>query len=154
MSNAQDTSKPASQYVPRPAAGPDDTMSSGRHGLATGLTALAGVMMMLSGLWTFFAGLAAIIRSSFFFVMPHYAYNMSVSGWGWSHLIIGIVVFLAGAGLFTGQTWARVVGVVLASFSAVWNFIYLPYTPVWSIVVIALDVFVIWALMTPRRQIA
>jgi hypothetical protein len=152
MSSAQDTSQAASQYVPRPASGHDDTMSTRRNGFATGLTALAGVMLMLSGLWTFLSGLAAIIRSTFFVVIPSYAFNMSVGAWGWWHLILGIVVFAAGLGLFTDRTWARVVGVVLAAFSAVWNFIYLPYTPVWSIVVIALDVFVIWALMSPRRQ--
>jgi hypothetical protein len=159
MSSAQDTGastgttgEAAGQYVPRPTSGHHDTTSERRHGFAVGLTALAGVMLMLSGLWTFLSGLAAIIRGAFFHVMPSYAFNMSVHGWGWSHLIIGAVVFIAGMGLFTDRMWARAAGVVLAAFSAVWNFIYLPFTPVWSVVVIALDVFVIWALMTPRRQ--
>jgi hypothetical protein len=160
MSSAQDTGASAStaggatgqQYVPRPAPGYHDQTPPARRRLAMGLTALAGVMLMLSGLWTFLAGLAAIIRGAFFVVIPNYAFNMSVSGWGWSHLILGIVVFAAGLGLFTNQLWARVAAVVLASFSAVWNFIYLPFTPVWSIVVIALDVFVIWAIMSPRHE--
>lgn len=159
MSSAQDTGASAGtageagrQYVPRPTPGYDDRTPTARRGVAMGLTALAGVMLMLSGLWTFFAGLAAIIRGAFFVVIPNYAFNMSVSGWGWSHLILGIVVFAAGLGLFTDQMWARIAAVVLACFSAVWNFIYLPFTPVWSIVVIALDVFVIWAIMSPRHQ--
>jgi hypothetical protein len=117
-----------------------------------GLTAMAAVLMMLSGLWSFLEGLAAIIKQQFFVTLPNYAFNVSVSGWGWTHLILGIVIFLAGACLFTDMLWARMTGVALASISAVANFLYIPYYPVWSIVVIAIDVFVIWALLTPRRR--
>jgi hypothetical protein len=159
MSSAHDQSERAAdqgrQYVPQqPTWQTDDTRSSSGSGsvAATGFTALAGVLMVLSGLWSFFEGLAAVIRGGFFVVLPNYAYNVSVTGWGWTHLILGVVVFAAGACLFLDMTWARVVGIILAAISAVLNFLYIPYYPVWSIVLIALDVFVIWALMTPRRK--
>jgi hypothetical protein len=142
------------QYVPRPSPG-YDTRAQAAHvqpsGAVIGWTAFAAVVMMVSGLWSFLEGLAAIIRGSFFIQLPTYAYEISIRSWGWIHLALGIVVFLAGAYLLTGSTWARVVGVVLAVFSLIANFMYIPYSPVWSIVVIALDVFVIWALMSPRR---
>jgi hypothetical protein len=80
------------------------------------------------------------------------AFNVSVSGWGWTHLILGAVVAVAGLCLLLDMTWARVAGVALASLSAIANFLYIPYFPVWSIIVIALDVFVIWALLMPRRH--
>ena len=61
---------------------------------------------------------------------------------------------LRGHGLFLGQTWARVVGIILAAMSAVANFLFIPYYPFWSIVVIALDVFVIWALLAGTSETA
>jgi hypothetical protein len=139
------------QYVPRQAPRYDEGTRRPR-GFAGGLTIAAAVMLMLSGLWDFFEGLAAIIRGSFFVVLPNYAYNISVSGWGWFHLIMGVVVFLTGACLFMDMLWARVAGIVIAAASAVINFLYIPYQPVWSIVVIAIDLAVIWALLTPRYE--
>lgn len=163
MSSAHDQETPAvgagqqgagQQYVPRPTPGYENTggYTPGPSGAAVGFTAMAAVFMMLSGMWSFLEGLSAIIKGQFFVTLPDYAFNVSVSGWGWIHLILGIVVFLAGACLFLDMLWARMLGVVLAGFSALANFLYIPYSPVWSIVVIALDVFVIWALLSPRRS--
>ena len=147
----------AGQYVPRPTPGydtPAHAASDRPSGAVIGWTAFAAVLMMVSGLWSFLEGIAAIIRGSFFIQLPNYAYEVSTHSWGWIHLALGIVVFLAGACLFTGMLWARMVGVVIAVFSLIANFMYIPYQPVWSIVVIAIDVFVIWALMSPRRAAA
>jgi hypothetical protein len=141
-------------YVPRQASGYEDvrTRDDRPSGLAVGFTIVAAVFMMVSGLLAFFEGLAAIIRGSFFVVSPNYAFNLSVTGWGVIHLILGVLVFAAGAALFADKTWARVVGVVLASFSAIANFVFLPYYPVWAIVMIAIDMFIIWALLYPRMR--
>jgi hypothetical protein len=116
-----------------------------------GITIGAAMFMMLSGIWTFFEGLIALIRGSFFVVLPNYAFDISVAGWGWFHLILGIAVFGAGCALFTDATWARVVAICLAGVSALVSFLYIPYAPAWSIIVIAIDALVIWALATPRR---
>lgn len=143
------------QYVPRQAPDYDD-MSRARtrpSGAAGGLTSMAAVLMMLSGIWGFLEGLAAIIKGSFFVVGVNYAYSVSVTGWGWIHLILGVLVFAAGLALFLKDAlWARITGIVLASFSAIANFLFIPYYPVWSIVVIAIDLFIIWALLSPRRE--
>lgn len=153
MSSTHDQSERAGQYVPKQAWQQNDARQGSGSGLAVaGFTALAAVFMVISGLWSFFEGLAAIVRGGFFVTLPNYTYNISTAGWGWMHLILGIVVFLAGLCLFADMAWARVTGIILATVSAVLNFLYIPYYPVWSIVLIALDVFVIWALMTPRRR--
>jgi hypothetical protein len=165
MSSQQDQSASAPsadagrQYVPRPSAGVEDGPdypAGGRHAVAQmSFTMLAAVLMLLSGVWNFLVGLAAIIRGSFFVVTSsNYAYHISVRQWGWVELIVGCVVFAAGLCLFMDMLWARIAGVLIASLSAVANFLYLPYTPIWSIVVIAIDVFIIWALLTPRRRYA
>jgi hypothetical protein len=143
------------RYVPRPRSFDDSGAAEPRpEGAVLGFTIIAAVLMMVSGLWNFLEGLAAIIRGSFFVVLPNYVYNVSVTGWGWIHLIVGAAVFVAGAFLFMDKTWARVVGVVLACISAVFNFLYIPYQPVWSVIVIALDIFIVWALLAPRTRYA
>ena len=147
------TADTARGYVPRPAPGYDDVGATYREpsGAAIGLTILAAVFMMVTGVLGFFEGLAAVIRGSFFVTLPNYAFSLSATSWGVVHIILGALLFIAGVALFADQTWARVVGVALAAFMMIANFVYLPYYPVWAIVVIALNAFVIWALLTPRR---
>jgi hypothetical protein len=158
MSSAPEQSAPGDagrQYVPRPAPGYDDGdryTEEEPRGAVLGFTVVAAILMMLSGVWNFLEGLAAIIKGSFFVVLPNYAFNASAVAWGWTHLILGAVVFLAGICLFMDLLWARITGIVLASISAIVNFLYIPYTPVWSIIVIAIDVFIIWALLVPRNR--
>ena len=143
----------ASQYVPRHSPGYDDTSAeTGPGGLAKGFTLFAAVLLMISGIWNFLEGLGALVKGAFYVVLPSYAFNTSVTGWGWVHLIMGIVVFAAGACLILDMLWARIAGIVVASLSAIANVLYIPYQPAWSIVIIALDVFVIWALLVPRRR--
>jgi hypothetical protein len=115
-------------------------------GWTVGFVAFAGVMMMIVGSFHAFTGLAAIIENEFFVVGPRYAYELDVTAWGWLHLIFGIIVALAGFYVFSGATWARVVGITLAAISAVGNFFFIPYQPVWAILMIALAVLVIAAL--------
>jgi hypothetical protein len=132
-------------------------MAGGRpNGMATGFTIAAAVMLLLSGAWNFLEGLAALVGGggAFFSTLPTYAYNLSVSGWGWFHLGVGIAVFVAGAALFMDRLWARAAGIALAAVSALVNFISIPFLSMstWSVVIIALDIIVIWALLTPRRR--
>jgi hypothetical protein len=140
-------------YVPRQAPGYGESgyADTRPSGAVAGLTILASVLLMLAGIWGFLEGLAAIIKGSFFVVLPNYAYSTSAVGWGWIHLILGVLVFAAGAALLMDRLWARVVAIVLVSCSTIANFLFIPYYPVWSIVVIAIDLFILWALLTPRR---
>jgi hypothetical protein len=144
-------------YVPRQGTGYDDRTdlaADAPSGAVIGWTVFAAVMLMISGIGNILEGIAQLVRGSFFVTLPNYAYTLSVHSWGWIHLGAGIVVFLAGAALLADKTWARVVGVAFASLSLFMNLVYLPFFPVWSIIVIAIDAFVIWALLTPRRGYA
>jgi hypothetical protein len=115
---------------------------------AVGGMLFAAAMMVMLGIWQIFVGIAAIAEDEFFVVAPNYTYEIDTTTWGWIHLTIGVIVTLAGFFLFTGATWARVVGIALAVLSAIANFFFLPYYPLWAIVIIAANVFVIWALAT------
>jgi len=119
---------------------------------ATGFTYLAATLMVLGGLMSFFNGLEAVRRGSFYVVTTNYLYNINISTWGWIHIGIGAAVFLAGLALFAKQTWARWAGVFLALVSAVMNFLFIPRYPFWALLVIALDVIIIWALTAGQRR--
>ena len=123
----------------------ESTISEG----AIGGYFFAGTILFMVGIFQAFSGLAAIIDDQFFVVLRNYAFEIDVTAWGWIHLILGIVVAFAGWGLFSAQTWARVVGITLAVLSSIANFIYLPYQPFWAIIIIGLNVWVIWSLTRP-----
>jgi hypothetical protein len=118
-------------------------------GWAVGGTVFAGVILVLVGVFHLIAGLVAILDDQFYVVTRNYTYNLDVTGWGWIHLIAGALVVLAGMYIFSGATWARIVGITLAVLSAIANFFFIPYYPFWSLVIIALDVWVVWSLSRP-----
>jgi hypothetical protein len=125
--------------------------AAGSPGRAGGIM-LAAVLMIFSGLVTFFYGIVGVIHGTFFTTVPNYVFTISPRGRGLVDLIIGAVIFAAGVCVLLGMLWARIVGVVLAVISAIANFMFLPWYPFWSIIVIALDVFIIWALTTGGRE--
>ncbi len=129
-------------------------MSEYPSGWAVGLTALAGFLMLMLGSWWIIAGFVGIVNDDFFVVTQEWIFEFSTTSWGWTHLILGIVVLLAGFGLFTGAVWARTVGVILAVISGLVAFAWLPWYPVWAILFVTLSVFTVWALTAHGRDIA
>ena len=112
-----------------------------------GGVAFAGIMMVMLGSFHIVDGLVALFNDEYFLVTRSgLAVTADFTTWGWVHLIGGVVIVAAGVGVFTGQTWARVVGVMVAMVSAVINLGFLSAYPVWSSIMILIDVLVIWAL--------
>jgi hypothetical protein len=132
--------------------GYDNTTGTGTSPWKSGLLVFAGTIMIVGGIFQFLAGLVALFRNEVYVVGLNYVYSFDVTTWGWIHLIIGIIVALAGAAVLTGKIWGRVVGVGLAVISMLTNFMFIPYYPLWSLLIIALDVFVIWALCSADRK--
>jgi hypothetical protein len=124
-----------------PSTDGDDWPTWGR-----GFAVFAAIMMMIIGVLHVFEGLAAIIRNEFFVVTPKYAFHIDVTAWGWLHLILGIVVAIAGFFVIRGALWARTVGILVAAVSLVANFLSMPYYPFWAFLIVVLDAVVIWAL--------
>jgi hypothetical protein len=119
-----------------------------------GWVVFGAVVMVLLGVYHLMAGLVALFRQSYF-VAPRRDLLVTVSydTWGWVHLIGGLVVMAAGVGLLTGATWARVVGVIVAMTSAILNLAFLAASPVWAVMMIAMDVLVIYAITAHGREI-
>jgi hypothetical protein len=113
----------------------------------------AGIMMIMLGTFQAIEGLVAIFKDSYF-VVPRSGLVVSVdyTTWGWVHLLLGILVALAGLGVMAGQMWARVIGILLAVVSAIVNIAFLKANPVWSTILITIDILVIYALTVHGKE--
>jgi hypothetical protein len=115
-------------------------------GWAVGFILFAAIMMIMAGVFQALQGIIAIFENEFYVATRNYTFQFDATSWGWIHLLIGLLVAFAGWGLLSGRTWARVVALTLAVLSAIANFAFIPYYPFWSLLIIALDIFVIWAI--------
>ena len=122
--------------------------------MASGFIVFGGMMMILVGAFQVMMGIAGIVRDTFYVSTPNYVYEFPPTTWGWFHMVLGLVVIADCFHVLSGQTWGRVGGVVVAICSALSQFAFLPYYPFWSLLVITLDVFVIWALVVHGRDFA
>jgi hypothetical protein len=130
------------------------TYGTGTHrGMRAGRTAwvgwvyFAGMMLVLLGSFNVIEGLVALFNDQYYVPTAEGLLVFDLTGWGWVHLIIGVLAIVVGVGLYTGAVWARVGGVLLAGVNAVAQLMFLSAYPVWAVIVIALDVLVIWALV-------
>ena len=122
-------------------------------GWATGFILFAGLMMIMVGIWQALEGLIAIFENEFYVATRNYLFQFDATTWGWIHLLVGLLVAFAGWGLLSGRTWARAVAITVAVLSAIANFLWLPYYPFWALLIIAVDVFVIWAIAAHGREV-
>jgi hypothetical protein len=120
---------------------------------AVGWTFFAATMMILIGVFHAFAGLVAIFDDEFYVATRNYVLQFDATQWGWIHLIVGILVALSGVYLLKGAVLARTVGVVMAVISAMAGFAWIPYYPVWGVIIMAMAVGVIWALTAHGRDV-
>ena len=129
-------------------------MDNEQSGWAVGWSAFAAIMMVIGGIWWIIAGIVAIANDTFFVVGQEYIFQFDVTTWGWIHLILGIVILLAGFYIFSGAVWARTVGVIIAVLWALVGFAWLPWYPVWAILIIGAAILVIWALTIHGHDLA
>ena len=120
---------------------------------AVGWTIFASILLIMIGVFQAISGLVAIVNDTFYVVGEVWIFQFDISTWGWIHLLIGLALALAGFFLFGGAMWARVVGIIVAAIAAIANFAWLPWYPLWSIIIITVSVFVIWALSVHGRDI-
>ena len=124
-----------------------------RMELRTSHTRFFRVLLLIASCFDILQGASAVANDDLYAQGSEYLYRFDMTTWGWIHLILGVIAVFAGAALFSGKVWARTVAVIVAAVSIIVNFTWLPYYPLWSILIIAFDVFVIWALTAHGRDI-
>ena len=132
MSTAQRGSRPAEQPI---------------SGWATGGITFAATMAALVGTFQILQGLVAVFNDDFYVVTRNYTFDLDVSAWGWIHLLIGVLMLCVGFGLYARALWAVIGGLAIAMLSALSNFF--PYYPIWALLLIGIDLWIIWALTRP-----
>jgi hypothetical protein len=120
----------------------------------SGWIIFASVIMILVGGLNAMHGLVAILNDEWVVWTNQGDLYFDLTTWGWIHLAVGIAVVVAGFTLFTGNVLARAVAVAFASVSIIANFLYMPACQVWALTIIAIDVFVIYALTAHGRDLA
>jgi hypothetical protein len=120
----------------------------------TGWVVFASFMMFLLGAFQAIQGLVALFEDGFYLVTAgNLVVDVNYNVWGTVHLILGVLLLLSGAGVLTGNLAARTVGVILAGLSALANLLFIEAYPLWSIIIIAVDVLVIYALTVHGREL-
>lgn len=128
--------------------------SSTKETAWTGWVFFAGVILMVIGIFSAVQGVVALIGPNSYYVATEGSlWLLDVAGWGWWNLIVGLLLVLTAVALFAGQTWARIVAVVLAVLNAIGALLVIPAQPWWSVIVIAIDILVIYALIVHGREL-
>jgi hypothetical protein len=113
---------------------------------SSGSLGFAGMIAIMLGGFNIIEGFFALFNDRYVTLANGQFYVFNRTGWGWIHIVLGVVLLIVGYGILSAQTWARVVGIVLAIFAALVQVIYLPIYPFWALINIALFVVVIYAL--------
>ena len=120
----------------------------------SGWVVFGGVMLMLMGGLNIIQGLVAVFDKGYYLVTQNgLVVDVNYNVWGWGQIILGAVGVLVGLGLLAGNMAARIVGVIVACVSALVNMAFIAAYPIWSVIVIALDVIIIFAIMVHGREL-
>lgn len=122
-----------------------DPLQSGRVTAWVGFIVFAGMLLVVSGVFTLAEALYALVDDAVFVQADGQVLLLDITTWGWVHLVMGALQVLVGFALMRGATWARVATVVVVGVNALAQMVFLPAYPLWGASVIALDVLVIWA---------
>lgn len=148
-------SEPEATAAPRPPTAP-----SSRHGTSSmtggawaGWVLFAATMCVLTGAFGIIVGIVALVRGTVLVSGTTNLLVFDLTGWGWVHVIIGILLIVVGLGLFRANPIARVAAVVLAGINAIAQLAFLPVYPLWALAIIALDVVVIWAVLVHGDEV-
>ncbi|KAA9156201.1 hypothetical protein FPZ12_028155 [Amycolatopsis acidicola] len=112
----------------------------------TGSVRFCAIMLVVSGLCQGIAGVTALVRGDFYVEVSGDLVGLSLPGWGWVHVVVAVLLVLTGIGMSGARRWAQTAALVIAGLSLLGSFLFLPWFPWWSVVIIGLDVLVLWAL--------
>ena len=119
-----------------------------------GWVVFGAIMMIMVGSFHVLAGLVALFNSGYYLVGPeNLLVNVDFTAWGWTHIVLGALAVVAAFGILAGKLWARIAGIGLAVLSALVNLAFIAAYPWWSVIAIALDVVVIYAIAVHGEEL-
>jgi hypothetical protein len=124
------------------------TRARGNHGspAAYVVVSFAAAMLLVVAVMQVLEGIAAVAKDDVFATGIDYAYQFDITTWGWINIVLGVLGLATALGILSGQVWGHLAGVGIAGLSALFSFAFLPYYPIWALVVIAINTLIIWAL--------
>ncbi len=154
MSDTQQSTTGAPRQPSYGAEQPYDVPRRSEPTAWVGVLLFGGIMMLMVGSFHMIQGVVALFRDEYYMVTPNgLLIEFDYTAWGWTHLLLGAAVVATGIGVMVGQMWARVLGIIIAVVSALVNIAFLSAYPVWSTIIIAMDVLVIYALAVHGRDV-
>lgn len=118
-----------------------------------GWIGFASVMLALVGAFHMIEGFVALFKHDVLAVTPNAVWLLDYSQWGWLHILGGLLAFIAAGSLAQGRMYGRVFAVIVALVSVVANMAFVPVYPVWSVMMVAVGVLVIWAVMVHGAEL-
>jgi hypothetical protein len=119
-----------------------------------GWIAFASSMMILLGSFQAIQGFVAIFDQGFYHTTESgLVVNIDYTAWGWTHLLLGVLIAISGVGVLLGNLAARTVAVIVVALSAIVNLLFIEAYPIWGIIIITVDVLVIYALTVHGREL-
>ena len=125
-----------------------DQQDTGMRGV--GGATFAAILMIVGGLFGCLTGISLIAKGAFYVQPANYWITASAATWGWWHLIVSLIVLVAGFSVLAGAAWARWLGIVFVAVQAVTNFLFIPAQPFWAITLILVDLWIIHSLFVYR----
>jgi hypothetical protein len=122
-------------------------MAEKERGMAlAGFVVFAGAMLMVIGLVNVIQGFVALVDDERLGMQQDNLVIVDVTAWGWTLIVSGLLLMAVGGGLLGAASWARIAAIVVVCLHAVTQTAWLGAYPVWSLLMIALDVVVLYAL--------
>ena len=121
-------------------------MQERRSDAWAGWVGFAGVMLFVTGALNILEGIVTLTADESVVATPHRFVLVNLTGWGWTLIVTGLVLVVVAIGLSARVAWARFVAVVLVGLHAAAQVVSLGAYPVWSLLMIALDTVVLYAL--------
>jgi hypothetical protein len=114
----------------------------------------AGIMLVVVGFFNLINGMTALFRNQVFVPVPAGVLVFDLTTWGWVHVVIGVLQIVIGGGVIAGQRWGLALGVLVAAVNAVTQIVNLPYFPLWSLIIIAVDCLVMYGIVVHGGEVA
>jgi hypothetical protein len=121
-------------------------MAARKGGAWAGLIGFAGTMLLLIGAINVFEGLLAVLAGERVMATADAFVLVNMTSWGWTLVVSGVLLIALGIGLLMWGSWARMTAIVVLGLHAASQVVWLGAYPIWSLLMIALDILVLFAL--------